>query len=179
MNRLKRLAVENGVAASHAAASSFRKGYANAMRRMNRAQMSQDEEQLNKIQNRGGNWVEGSGTNTTCMRRTTRGLWRWSTHERRRWNSGEAGPTGGKGKGRSGQRSRGRRAQGEEPVGGPDPCTEWGIRRVSKGKVEDFGVHRRSDPLFPWSPQETQLYHNSVNQESYNDSLYIIIKQSS
>jgi hypothetical protein len=59
-DRLKRLARENGVAASHAAASSFRKGYASAMQRMNRTQRNQDEEQLKKTQNRGGNWVEGS-----------------------------------------------------------------------------------------------------------------------
>ena len=59
-NRLKKLAVKNGIASSHAAASSFRKGYANAMRRMNRAQRTLDEEQLKKTQNRGGNWLEGS-----------------------------------------------------------------------------------------------------------------------
>ena len=59
-DRLKKLAKENGVATSHAAASSFRKGYASAMQRMNRTQRSQDEEQLKRIQSRGGNWVEGS-----------------------------------------------------------------------------------------------------------------------
>lgn len=59
-DRLKRLAKENGIATSHAAASSFRKGYASAMQRMNRTQRNQDEEQLKKTQNRGGNWVAGS-----------------------------------------------------------------------------------------------------------------------
>ena len=84
-DRLKRLAAENGVAASHAAASSFRRGYANAMRRMNRAQMSQDKEQLKKIQSRGGNWVEGSEvTDQRYMYdEDTKGLWRCSTHGRR------------------------------------------------------------------------------------------------
>lgn len=47
-NRLKQLAKENGVATSHAAASSFGKGYASAMQRMNRAQRSQDEEPLSR-----------------------------------------------------------------------------------------------------------------------------------
>ena len=62
-------------------------------------------------------------------------------------------------------------------MGGPDPCTEWGIRWASIEEAGRFGVHPRSNQSLGYThaptcgphgnPRETQLHHDSINQESF------------
>ena len=59
--------------------------------------------------------------------------------------------------------------------GGPDPCTEWGIRWAPIEEAGRLGVHPRSNQSVRYThaptccpqgnPRETQLHHNGTNQE--------------